>query len=168
MKIFNTIGIGMLLIMMIIATGCSQTTKQDTTKITATVVPSNTKDVSNSPQVSTNAEVPNNTKEVSNSPQVSTNTGTTKELHIEAYNFGFKVLNDVQINKGDTVKIILTSKEGIHGLSLPEFNVEMGPINPGETKTAEFIADKSGTFDYFCNVPCGPGHRDMKSTLTVV
>ena len=92
---------------------------------------------------------------------------TVKELDIEAYNFGFRVLNDVQINKGDTVKIVLTSSEGTHGLSMPDFNVNMGPVSPGQQQTAEFVADKSGTFDYFCNVPCGPGHSSMRTTLTV-
>ena len=56
---------------------------------------------------------------------------------------------------------------GTHGLSMPDFNLVMGPVSPGEQQTAYFVADKSGTFDYFCNVPCGPGHSSMRSTLTI-
>ena len=92
---------------------------------------------------------------------------TVKELKIEAYNFGFRVLNDVQINKGDTVKLTVSSSEGTHGLAMPDYNIDLSPIAPGESKTIEFTADKSGTFTYFCNVPCGPGHRSMTGTLTV-
>jgi len=93
---------------------------------------------------------------------------TVKELKIEAYNFGFRVLNDVKINKGDTVKLTVTSAEGTHGFAMPDFNINLAPIAPGDVKTATFVADKSGTFTYFCNVPCGPGHSSMRGTLTVV
>jgi len=105
---------------------------------------------------------------------ISAGTGTTtpptvtvKELNIEAYNFGFKVVSSVQINKGDTVKLTVTSTEGTHGFAMPDFNVDLSPIGPGESKTMEFVADKSGTFTYFCNVPCGPGHSSMRGSLIV-
>ena len=94
-------------------------------------------------------------------------TGTVKELKIEAYNFGFNVVSNVQINKGDTVKLTVTSTQGTHGFSLPDFNVDISPIGPGDSQSATFVADKSGSFEYRCNVPCGPGHRDMTGTLVV-
>ena len=39
-----------------------------------------------------------------------------KELRITAYNFGFDV-EPITINKGDTVKVIVTSREGTHGIT---------------------------------------------------
>ena len=89
-----------------------------------------------------------------------------KVIRVEAYNFGFDVTGP-QINKGDKIKVIVTSREGTHGFALPAFNVDLHPISPGEEKSAEFTADQSGSFDYFCNVPCGPGHRNMRGVLTV-
>ena len=94
------------------------------------------------------------------------NTGDVKVINVEAYSFGFNVTGP-QINKGDKVKIIVTSTSGTHGFAMPDFNIDISPISPGETKSAEFIADKSGTFTYFCNVPCGPGHRSMTGTITI-
>ncbi|PIN74862.1 cytochrome C oxidase subunit II [Candidatus Woesearchaeota archaeon CG10_big_fil_rev_8_21_14_0_10_37_12] len=93
-------------------------------------------------------------------------TGEIKELTIDAHNWAFTQEN-VVINKGDTVRIKVTSSEGIHGLKLPEFDIETGPISPGQEETVEFVADKTGTFEYKCNVPCGPGHREMKGKITV-
>ncbi|TAL58269.1 MAG: hypothetical protein EPN86_00455 [Nanoarchaeota archaeon] len=94
------------------------------------------------------------------------NTGSVKEVHIEASNFQFTVTGP-EIKKGDRVKLILTSAQGTHGFAMPAFNIDVGPISPGDTKTAEFVADQSGSFDYFCNVPCGSGHQSMKGILAV-
>jgi len=148
MKILNALFIGILFTVLILATACTNSTVNNsgTASGTENIVPT----------ANTSSSTP------------STNTGVVKELRIEAFNFGFKVLNDVQINKGDTVRIILTSSSGTHGLSIPDFNINIGPVSVGETKTVDFIADKSGTFTYFCNVPCGSGHRSMKSTITVI
>lgn len=98
-----------------------------------------------------------------NEPAPSTD---VKIIRIEAYNFGFTV-DGPQINKGDKVKVIVTSKDGTHGVAIPGLNINLAPVAPGEEKSAEFTADQAGSFDYFCNVPCGSGHRSMKGTITV-
>ena len=72
----------------------------------------------------------------------------------------------VTVKKGDKVTITLSAKEGDHGLSIPAFNVSQA-INEGKTVTVSFVADKTGSFPFFCNVFCGEGHRDMKGTLIV-
>lgn len=40
-------------------------------------------------------------------------------------------------------------------------------LDPDKPVTVEFIADKIGTFIYYCNVPCGEGHSSMGSKLIV-
>jgi cytochrome c oxidase subunit 2 len=45
--------------------------------------------------------------------------------------------------------------------------VDEKPIEPGSSKTVTFVADKAGTFKFFCNVPCGEGHREMTGQLVV-
>jgi cytochrome c oxidase subunit 2 len=140
-------------------------------------IPSVTDNAATPPVSIDNATTPLATDNAANPPATdnasapntlpSTTPDQVKELRLEAYKFGFRVLNDVVINKGDHVKITVTSTDGTHGLALPDFNVNISPINQGETKSAEFIADKSGTFTYFCNVPCGPGHSSMVGTLVV-
>ena len=89
-----------------------------------------------------------------------------KVLNVEGYSFGWKVTGP-QINVGDKVKLIITDTSGVHGFALPDFGVDSGAMSPGDTKTMEFTADKAGSFQYFCNIPCGEGHRSMRGTLTV-
>ena len=49
---------------------------------------------------------------------------------------------------------------------LPKFNVNI-PVMRGTENTAEFMADKAGTFAFRCGVPCGPGHGSMLGKLVV-
>ena len=102
-----------------------------------------------------------------NSGSNAASAGQVKDLEIEAFNFGFKV-NDVQIKKGDTVRLTMKVTSGFHSIAIPEFNVNTGTVNAGESKTVEFVADKAGTFPFMCNVYCGSGHRDMKGELVVL
>ncbi|VVB98770.1 Nitrous-oxide reductase [uncultured archaeon] len=90
---------------------------------------------------------------------------TTKEFSITAKQFEF-LPSTITVNKGDTVKLNLTSADVAHGIALPDFGVSK-EIPAGETVSVEFTADKSGTFTFFCNVPCGEGHREMTGTLIV-
>ena len=53
-----------------------------------------------------------------------------------------------------------------HGFSLLDFNVNEN-LEPGKEITVEFIADKKGTFTFYCSVPCGANHKEMKGKLIV-
>lgn len=82
-----------------------------------------------------------------------------KEINMTAFQFGFDP-NTITVNKGDKVIIHLINKDLPHGLNLDEFDVHIAPAPKGEVRTVEFIADKVGTFFYFCNNPyCGEGHN---------
>lgn len=62
-------------------------------------------------------------------------------------------------NVGDTVKITLTSGDGIeHDISFPDFGVTSEHVvGKGSSTTISFIVDKGGEFLYFCTIP---GHRE--------
>lgn len=92
--------------------------------------------------------------------------GPLKEVKITAFNFGF-TQDPVTIRKGDRVRLRITSTGGIHGLRIPSLGLSTGAIAPGDEQVLDFVADKEGSFDYSCNVPCGSGHRNMKGTLVV-
>jgi nitrite reductase (NO-forming) len=64
----------------------------------------------------------------------------------------------MRVKKGDTVKITFTNNNGTHDLLIDEFKVNTGRIPAGESKTVEFVADKTGTFEYYCSVG---QHRKM-------
>jgi cytochrome c oxidase subunit 2 len=89
-----------------------------------------------------------------------------KEFHINAFQFGFDP-SAITVKKGDRVRIILTSRDVTHGFAIPAFGISSDPITQGQSVTVEFTADKVGTFEFFCNIPCGPGHREMTGKLIV-
>lgn len=92
-------------------------------------------------------------------------TGETKEFEITATNWEFTP-SLIEVNKGDKVELHLQSEEGTHGFAILEFEVSE-TLRVGEDVHAEFIADKSGTFNFFCTFPCGRGHGGMRGLLVV-
>lgn len=62
-------------------------------------------------------------------------------------------------NVGDTVRVTLTSGEGVeHNISFPDFNVTSeNVVGVGESTTIEFLVDKGGSFTYICSTP---GHKE--------
>ncbi|OHA71270.1 MAG: hypothetical protein A3H01_00095 [Candidatus Wildermuthbacteria bacterium RIFCSPLOWO2_12_FULL_40_9] len=64
-------------------------------------------------------------------------------------------IKEIVVNKGDRVKINITTTSGKHDFKLDEFNIyEETPVN--QQVAIEFVADQSGEFIYYCNQP---GHR---------
>jgi cytochrome c oxidase subunit 2 len=88
-----------------------------------------------------------------------------REFAITARRFEFSP-STITVNKGDKVKITITSTDVPHGFSIEEYGIDE-KLNPNEPVVVEFIADKAGTFTYRCSVPCGAGHAAMSGTLIV-
>ena len=80
-----------------------------------------------------------------------------KSFTVEGGNFTFTP-NMISVNKGDTVRILFKNMDGIHDLVIDEFNVKTKQISSGQEETIEFVADKVGTFEYYCSVG---SHRQM-------
>ena len=70
-----------------------------------------------------------------------------------------KVNPPLTANVGDTVRVTLTSGEGVeHNISFPDFNVTSeNVVGVGESTTIEFLVDKGGSFTYICSIP---GHKE--------
>lgn len=65
-------------------------------------------------------------------------------------------LKEINVNKGDTVKIKVKNIKGMHDFVIDEYNVKVEtPLN--EEVMIEFVADKAGEFVYYCSVP---GHKE--------
>ena len=95
----------------------------------------------------------------------SAQSGGVKEIKITAKQFAFEP-STIEVNKGDKVKLIVTSVDVPHGISIPEYGINER-LNPGTPVTIEFTADKEGTFTAFCSVFCGSGHSNMKGKIIV-
>ncbi|MBI1936033.1 cupredoxin domain-containing protein [Candidatus Woesearchaeota archaeon] len=88
-----------------------------------------------------------------------------KEFEIIAKQFQFNPAT-IEVNKGDKVRLIVTSIDVPHGFSITEYGINER-LDPGKPVTIEFTADKQGTFTAFCSVLCGSGHLGMKGELIV-
>lgn len=86
-----------------------------------------------------------------------TTVGATKTFTITANNFSYDV-KEINVNKGDTVTILFKNAEGMHDWKLDEFNAATQKLQAGEEETVTFVADKAGTFEYYCSVG---KHRQM-------
>ncbi len=137
-----------LIIMMLSA--CGTTAKDSSNAKTPTSTKSDT-----ATQTSKTAEA---SKETSNTPAT---TGNVVDIKVMAKDFEFDK-KEIHVKKGDKVKITLQSDDGGHGLAIPAFNV-----NIQGNKSAEFTADKTGTYEYHCSVECGSGHSQMTGKLVV-
>ncbi len=64
-------------------------------------------------------------------------------------------LKEIVVNKGDLVRIKITVTKGMHDFKIDEFNMYADtPLN--QEVIVEFVADKAGSFEYYCTKP---GHR---------
>ncbi len=88
-----------------------------------------------------------------------------KEFEIIAKQWSFEP-SIIEVNKGDRVKLNLESVDVAHGFALFDFEV-IEFLEPGKTTKVEFIANKVGEFDFFCNVYCGKEHGSMGGKLIV-
>ncbi len=58
-------------------------------------------------------------------------------------------LKEMRVKKGDTVRINFESIDGIHNWTLDEFNVTTESVGSGTLTSVEFVADKTGAFEYY-------------------
>jgi nitrous-oxide reductase len=76
----------------------------------------------------------------------------------------------IEVEQGDTVKVALTNIEQttdeLHGFGLLDYNINV-VVDPGETKTVTFKADKPGVFPYYCTNFCSALHQEMQGYLIV-
>lgn len=109
----------------------------------------------------TNQTIPTQTAGEGQQPAAS----RTKEFTISGQNFSFAP-SSISVKKGDTVKIIFKNTNGFHDLKIDAFKAATKKIQGGSEETIQFIADKTGTFEYYCSVG---SHRamGMKGALTV-
>src|SRR3990167_9910608 len=65
-------------------------------------------------------------------------------------------LKEINVNKGDLVRIKITVTKGMHDFKIDEFNVFADTKELNKEYVFEFTADKVGEFIYYCTKP---GHR---------
>ncbi|HVS02638.1 MAG TPA: Sec-dependent nitrous-oxide reductase [Thermoanaerobaculia bacterium] len=76
----------------------------------------------------------------------------------------------VEIQKGDHViwhiTNVETAKDATHGFALPAYNINLS-LEPGETTTIEFVAEREGVYTWYCSEFCSALHLEMVGYLTI-
>ncbi len=90
--------------------------------------------------------------------------GEVKTLSVEATSFAFS-LKEIRVKKGDVVKVTVSNKAGMHDFVIDELNVRTKILKAGETEEVTIVADKIGTFEYYCSVG---NHRQMGMVGTLI
>ena len=72
----------------------------------------------------------------------------------------------LELEKGQTYKIHLSSMDYLHGFSLQPVNINIEVI-PGYEHVVRMTPTKSGTYAIVCNEYCGIGHHTMLGRIYV-
>ncbi|HEY9584685.1 MAG TPA: plastocyanin/azurin family copper-binding protein [Candidatus Paceibacterota bacterium] len=83
--------------------------------------------------------------------------GKAVSFDVTGKNFEFN-MKEIKVKEGDTVTINFKSESGFHDFVLDEFNVRTAQLQSGGTESVTFLANKKGTFEYYCSVG---SHRSM-------
>lgn len=103
--------------------------------------------------------------DLSSSQNAPAGDAAVKEFKMTAKQFVFEP-DTIEVNKGDKVRLIVTSTDVAHGITIPQYGINE-KLAPGKPVTIEFMADREGTFEAFCSVFCGAGHQKMKGKIIV-
>ncbi len=78
--------------------------------------------------------------------------------------------DSIEVNQGDKVYIHLTNidldQDITHGFGINQYNLNM-EVQPGQTNTMVFTADKAGTYPLYCTNFCSALHQEMSGYLLV-
>ncbi len=72
----------------------------------------------------------------------------------------------ITAKKGEMVEVRLVGVGGNHGFAVPGLGINV-PVNAGESVAVEIPTAEAGTYEFFCSIPCGSGHKDMRGTITI-
>ncbi|MEI7832958.1 MAG: cupredoxin domain-containing protein [bacterium] len=95
--------------------------------------------------------------------QMTPRAATVVKISAKQYEFYPK---NITLKKGVPVTLEFTSLDVNHGFNCPGLGIRTD-IMPNKISDITFTPDKVGTFDFHCDVMCGPGHKDMKGTIIV-
>ncbi|MBJ6724029.1 cytochrome c oxidase subunit II [Geomesophilobacter sediminis] len=83
------------------------------------------------------------------------------------YPDGRTALNELRLPVGKPVKLIMTSKDVIHGFFVPAYRQKQDVL-PGRYTYLWFLPRQAGSFDLYCSQYCGTGHSIMRGKILVM
>jgi cytochrome c oxidase subunit 2 len=88
------------------------------------------------------------------------------EAYIVAQTWAF-VPREIEVPRGSTVDIYITSPDLQHGFKITDTNVNLMVV-PGQVSKVTYTFDEVGEFPYICHEYCGRGHAAMFGVVNVV
>jgi cytochrome c oxidase subunit II len=89
------------------------------------------------------------------------------EIQVTASRFAFDP-STIQVNAGEPVRIVIRSKDGVHGFAIRKLTIDVQVPKGGDPATVEFTAPPAGRYEIDCSEFCGIGHGRMKAALVSV
>jgi nitrite reductase (NO-forming) len=74
-----------------------------------------------------------------------------KVFEVRGVNYDFDI-SEIKVKKGETVTINFESTDGFHDIVIDEFSAKTKKVQPGVKTSVTFVADKAGTFEYYCSI----------------
>jgi plastocyanin len=96
---------------------------------------------------------------------VDVSTTVVHEVVVNGSSFAFDP-KEIRVPEGTRVRVVFNNQGGMHDFVIDEFNARTKVLPSGQSETIEFVANKKGSFEYYCSVGT---HREMgmKGTLVV-
>ena len=85
------------------------------------------------------------------------------DVQIVAARFAFEPAT-IEVTAGERVRLVIRSKDVVHGFSIPDLKIDVQIPAGGEPITVEFAAPPPGRYDIACSEFCGTGHGEMKGS----
>jgi cytochrome c oxidase subunit 2 len=101
------------------------------------------------------------------SPRIAAADQPVHEVQVIASRFTFEPAT-IQVAAGETVRLVVRSKDGTHGFAIPKLKIDLHIPDNGEPVTADFTAPAAGEYEIACSEFCGRGHAQMKAALVSV
>jgi len=92
--------------------------------------------------------------------------GAEQVVHMTAKKFEYTP-NQITLKKGVPVVLEITALDRDHGFKVPELGVR-ADLKSGQVTRVRIVPDRTGTFEFRCDVFCGSGHEDMSGEIVVV
>ncbi|SYZ72601.1 Cytochrome c oxidase subunit 2 [Candidatus Zixiibacteriota bacterium] len=83
------------------------------------------------------------------------------------YPNGASTVNELDVPVGKPVKLLMSSRDVIHGFYIPDFRIKADVV-PNRYTITWFQATQTGTFNLFCTQYCGKGHSEMIAKVKVM
>jgi cytochrome c oxidase subunit 2 len=87
-------------------------------------------------------------------------------IRITARKFEFTPA-EITLDMNMPVVLEFTADDVTMGFNAPDFKTDV-EIIPGTITRLRLVPDKTGTFEFHCDIFCGDGHEDMSGRIHVV